>query len=74
MKRSMWLEGFLQAEDNYKQGYFVEDINSGRLNFVNPCGGSVEYLGYQEASYQFERGMRDYHDQYENVIKEILND
>lgn len=72
MNKSMWRKGFLQAEEHYKEKAFVENSHAGRLRFIYPEGGSIEYSGNLETSYQFERGMRDYIEQYEDVIKGVL--
>lgn len=70
--KSMWWKGFLQAEEHYKDGAFVENGCTGWISFLYPEGGSIEYCGNLETSYQFERGMRDYIEQYEDVIKEVI--
>lgn len=70
--KSMWWKGFLQAEEHYKEKAFVENSYSGRLKFIYPEGGSIEYCGNLETSYQFERGMRDYIEQYETVIASVI--
>lgn len=71
-KQATWWQGFLQAEEHYKEKAFVENSYSGRLKFNYAEGGSIEYLGDKEPNYQFECGMRDYIDQYESVIKGVL--
>lgn len=70
--KSQWLKGFLAAEAEVKSGISRISLEIDHVTFHYPEGGSSGYGGGEDG--QFLRGMKDYVRQYEQVIKEVIEE